>query len=420
MITRTDGGAAMGTTTEWRPAGFPEQLAEYPEALAEVARVYGTQDGAGPAEWAARLRFAALMRGDLGLARWLDDLGHAMPWRVVWAHWRPIEVWDTRSLAPGWTGPVELHGFRAGGTEVCLRSRYDHTYRWYTLETGAPLGEPTPDEPAAAEPATVPDSPLDAGDPLYAMAEITVTRAGTASVHALYPVAHDDEIRVLPGERVLLAGYSGAALIDFSAPAAEAVTELDPPVGPHRRETAPNLLPRDVWWDGGRLTPEDVQPYYRGLVLADPARLAEATGDAESVRALGTLGLPRISALGWLDTDRAMEELALTDGRLLIAHVHGEPALWVDLPTGRVVDSYGDTVNTSFTAFAACLAMSDWALCLSVGRNTRGGDEFGEHYAFLAFVRTSLARIDPEAAAEQDDEWWWRQTTEDHCYSLGA
>ncbi|MEW1914103.1 SUKH-4 family immunity protein [Kitasatospora sp. NPDC085895] len=187
----------------------------------------------------------------------------------------------------------------------------------------------------------------------------------------------------------------------------------------YRRETAPNLLPRDVWWDGGRLTPEDVQPYYRGLVLADPGHLAEATGDAEPVRVLGTLGLPRVSALGWLDTDRAMKELTVTDGLLVIAEVHGEPALWVEIPTGRVVDSYGDTVNSSLTALAACLAMSDWALRLSVGRATRG-DEFGEHYAFLAHVRTSLARIDPEAAAEHDDEWWWRQTTEDHCYSLDA
>ncbi|MEV8100015.1 hypothetical protein [Kitasatospora sp. NPDC085879] len=36
----------MGTGA-WRPAGFPERLAEYQEALDEVARVYGAQDGAG-------------------------------------------------------------------------------------------------------------------------------------------------------------------------------------------------------------------------------------------------------------------------------------------------------------------------------------------------------------------------------------
>ncbi|MFD0526255.1 hypothetical protein ACFQ1I_01700 [Kitasatospora arboriphila] len=141
----------MGTTA-WRPDGFPAQVAEYGEALSEVARVYGTEDGAGPEEWAARLRFAALMRGDRALADWLDGLGLAMPWRVVWAHWRPIEVWDTGAVAPGWTGPVALHGFRAGGSEVCLQSRYDHSYRWYALEDGAPLGEPSPDEPAQEGP----------------------------------------------------------------------------------------------------------------------------------------------------------------------------------------------------------------------------------------------------------------------------
>ncbi|MCU7826985.1 SUKH-4 family immunity protein [Kitasatospora sp. DSM 101779] len=422
----------MGTSA-WQPAGFPARLAEHQDVLTEVARVYGTEDGAGPEEWAARLRFAALMRGDRSLARWLDGLGLAMPWRVVWAHWRPIEMWDTRGIAPGWTGPVELHGFRAGGSEVCLQSRYDHTYRWYDLESGAPLGGPSPDEPAHVEPPAVEESPLDAGEPFYAMAEITVTRAGATSVHAIYPVAHDEEIHVLPGERVLLAGYSGAALIDFGPAAAAAAaaaaagevagtgTGQDPDGGSHHRETAPNLLPRDAWWDIARLTPEDVQPYYRGLVLADPVQLAEATGGADTARALATLGLPRISALGWLDTDRAMAELAVTDGRLVIAHVHGEPALWVDLPTGRVLDSSGDTVNTSLTAFAACLAMSDWALSLSVGRTVRGDDEFREHYAFLAYVRASLARIDPAAAAAaEDDEWWWRGQTEDHCYSLEA
>ncbi|WP_431676550.1 SUKH-4 family immunity protein [Kitasatospora sp. KL5] len=209
-------------------------------------------------------------------------------------------------------------------------------------------------------------------------------------------------------------------MVDFSpsgsapGPGAEGLRE---------RETAPNLLPRDAWWDSERLTPGDVQPYYRGLVLADPVRLAEATGGAEAARALGSLGLPEISALGWLDTDRALTELAVEDGRLVVAHVHGDPALWVDLTTGRVLDSYGGTVNSSLTAFAACLAMSDWALCLSVGRDTRGDDLMDEHYAFLAFVRSSLARIDPAAAAAADAEggtWWWRAQTEDHCYSLGA
>ncbi|WP_030269934.1 SUKH-4 family immunity protein [Streptomyces sp. NRRL B-24484] len=412
----------MGTAA-WRPDGFPERLAEHQEALAEVARVYGTDDGAGPEEWAARLRFAALVRGDGALAAWLDGLGLAMPWRVVWAHWRPIEVWDTGAVAPGWTGPVALHGFRAGGSEVCLRSRYDHTYRWYALEDGAPLGEPSPDEPARAEPPAAPDSALDTGDPLNSMVEVTVTRAGAATVHALYPVAHDDDVHVLPGDRVLIAGYSGAALFDFGPPAAPspAVSGQDAAAGAHLRETAPNLLPRDVWWDAARLTPEDVHPYYGGVVLADPGQLAAATGDAAPARPLATFGLPRISALGWLETDRAMKELTVTDGRLVIAEVHGEPALWLDLATGRIVDGYGDTVNTSFTAFAACLAMTDWALCLSVGRATRGGDAFGEHYAFLAFVRDSLVRIDPEAAAEaEDDEWWWLGQTEDHCYSLGA
>ncbi|MEU2631633.1 SUKH-4 family immunity protein [Kitasatospora sp. NPDC007106] len=418
----------MGTTA-WRPDGFPAQVAEYGEALSEVARVYGTEDGAGPEEWAARLRFAALMRGDRALADWLDGLGLAMPWRVVWAHWRPIEVWDTGAVAPGWTGPVALHGFRAGGSEVCLQSRYDHSYRWYALEDGAPLGEPSPDEPAQEGPPAVVASALDTGDPCHSMVEVTVTRAGAASVHALYPVAHDDDIRVLPGDRVLIAGYSGAALFDFGPPAAAAaaptptaaLTGQDAAAGAHHRETAPNLLPRDAWWDAARLTPEDVQTYYRGVVLADPGQLAAATGDAASARALATLGLPRISALGWLDTDRAMKELTVTDGRLVIAEVHGEPALRLDLATGRVVDSYGDTVNTSLAAFAACLAMSDWALCLSVGRATRGDDGFGEHYAFLAFVRSSLVRIDPEAAAAaEDDDWWWLGQTEDHCYSLGA
>ncbi|MEW1912610.1 SUKH-4 family immunity protein [Kitasatospora sp. NPDC085895] len=402
-------------------------MAKYGEVLSEVARVYGTEDGAGPEERAARLRFAALMRGDLGLARWLDGLGLAMPWRVVWAHWRPIEVWDTGTVAPGWTGPVALHGFRAGGSEVCLQSRDDHTYRWYALADGAPLGGPSPDEPAQEEPPAAMASALDTGDPLHSMVEVTVTRAATASVHALYPVAHDGDIRVLPGDRVLIAGYSGAALFDFGPPAAPApaptaaLTGQGAAAGAHHRVTASNLLPRDVWWDGGRLTPEDVQTYYRGVVLADPGQLAAATGDAEPVRVLGTLGLPRVSALGWLDTDRAMKELTVTDGRLVIAEVHGEPALRLDLATGRVVDSYGDTVNTSLTALAACLAMSDRALCLSVGRATRGDDGCGEHCAFLTFVRSSLVRIDPEAAAAAEgDDWWWLEQTEDHCCSLGA
>ncbi|PBC70113.1 hypothetical protein BX265_7502 [Streptomyces sp. TLI_235] len=187
---------------------------------------------------------------------------------------------DTRGIAPGWTGPVELRGFRAGGSEVCLQSRYDHTYRWYALENGAPLGGPSPDEPAQVEPPSVWDSPLDVGEPLYEMAEVTVTRAGATSVRALYPLSHDDEIHVLPGERVLLAGFSGAALIDFGMPAAGAVTRQDPAAALPEPETASNLLPRDAWWDSGRLT---------RLVLPDDraAAVAELYGRPEIAVARG-------------------------------------------------------------------------------------------------------------------------------------
>jgi len=84
--------------------------------------------------------------------------------------------------------------------------------------------------------------------------------------------------------------------------------------------------------------------------------------------------------------------------------------LCVEHSTGRVVQMEGgtpDLVNTSVTAFAACQALTSWALSASAGRQTE------ERAEFEAFVRAALTRIDPETAADQGRDWWWFQAIED-------
>lgn len=406
-------------------------------AVAEAVRLYREDLRCGVAEWASRLRFAAQMWGDRELIAALDALGLALPWRADWARWRPLGVFDTRVFSQGWTGPVQVAGWRtaangaAAAGEVCLHSAQDQRYRWYSLASGDQVGEAVAEFPSASEtpegPAADPGFTVEVLDDSFDLlrTRIRSTDSPEQPVFSLCSPYPGAQAHPLPDGRVLLAGHSGAAVIRFGgAPASGA--------GPESWTTPPELMPSEAWWQQGELTADDIVPYYQGgVAYADPGRLGPLAERADVVHVLCKLGLPGFPVF-WQETFGCLESLATleehlteqgesapadTAGFTVIAFSgDGDTALCVDHSNGQVLQAEGgvpELVNTSLLNFAACQAMTSWALSVSTARQP------AERYEFLAFVREVLTRIDPEAAAEQGTDWWWFLALEDD-YTLVA
>ncbi|WP_457028304.1 SUKH-4 family immunity protein [Kitasatospora sp. P5_F3] len=400
-------------------------------AVAEAVRLYREDLRCGVAEWASRLRFAAQAWGDSELVAGLDELALPLPWRADWARWRPLGLFDTREFAPGWTGPVQVVGWRStpdgAGGEVCLHSAHDQRCRWYSLPDGEQIGEAVDELP---EVAGVPEYP--SADPGFAVEVLEESfdllkvriRSTSSSEESVFPLCSTYPgalAHPLPGGRLLLAGHSGAAVISFGAPA-ERVTGARP----ENWATPSGLTPREAWWGQGELRADDIVPYYQGgVAYADPGRLGPLAGRADVVHVLCTLGLPGFPVF-WQETFGCLERLATLEQHLteqgesaeeyhagftvIALSADGETALCVDHANGQVHQAEGgspELVNTSLLAFAACQALTSWALSVSTARQPE------ERYEFLAFVREALTRIDPEAAADQGTDWWWFLALED-------
>ncbi|MEV8093990.1 SUKH-4 family immunity protein [Kitasatospora sp. NPDC085879] len=397
--------------------------------VAEAVRAYRSDTRCGPAEWVSRLRFAAQMWGDHTLVGALDALGLPLPWRAKWVRWRPLGVFDTRAFGQGWTGPVEIVGRRSGADatevdQVCLRSAYDARFRWYALDSGEQIGDALDEAPA------VPDTaPTATGDGSVVTVEVfdddlgllraRVTRPGVPGeeVYPLCPPLPGAQAYPLPGGRVLLAGHSGAAVVDFTSAAG---------VEHSAWNTEAKLLPHHGWWAQSELDAADLHLYYQGgIAYADPARLGPLADRADVARMLCKVGLPGFpvfwqDTLGCLESLRTLEEYWAeqgeesedTDAGYTVIAVSADEftPLCVEHATGHVVqveDGEPELVNTSVAAFAACQALTSWALSVSAGRQD---DERGE---FEAFVHEGLTRIDPEPAAEQGRGWCWLQAIQD-------
>ncbi|WP_431678106.1 SUKH-4 family immunity protein [Kitasatospora sp. KL5] len=408
-------------------------------AVAEAVRMYRQDQSCGTAEWVSRLRFAALMWGDVELVAVLDGLGLVLPWRAEWVRWRPLGVFDTREFAPGWTGPVDVVGWGRGPGEtsggsvdrVCVYSPYDWQYRWYALADGRQLGGALSGQPAAdTEPTGTGGSSGRTVEVLedFDLLKVRVDGPGLPDGGTVHTLCASRYPRVraypLPGGRVLLAGHSGAALISLAP--------TGPAPGLPPAATDPRLLPPPHWWAGNGVDAEELRRYYHhGVVRGDHGRLVAAGVPDGTARVLSETGLPGYPVFG--------QQIAecLDDLRTLADHQEeqGEPAeedqqgytviglcaddvvpLCVEHTTGRIMYAEGgepDLLNTSAAAFAACQALTSWALCVSA---TRDG---GERAEFLGFLRAALTRIDPEAAADQGAGWWWFETVEDgSMYSL--
>ncbi|MFI5528010.1 hypothetical protein ACIA8O_05570 [Kitasatospora sp. NPDC051853] len=404
-------------------------------AVTEAVQVYRSDSRRGAVEWAARLRFAAQAWGDEELVRTLDGTGLVLPWRADWALWRPQGAFDAREFCAGWTGPVEVVGWRgAVGADgaVCLRSAYDRKYRWYSLTDGVQEGEATTHPPETADAlggkaaggATVAVVPADGGHGLLRVRVDFGPDGGTGDfgLCAPWPGA---QAHPLPDGRLLLAGHSGVALIRFDGAQGHPAGVLS------ERITDPALLPRDAWWNPGLLAADDLRPYYQGgVAVADPGALGALAGLPEAARVLCETGLPGLpvhwrDTLGSLSTLRSLEDFLADEGvesevdasgYTVIAVSGDESALCVEHGTGRVVQAFDgepEVVNTSLTAFATCQALATWALSVSTERH------FSERYEFLAFVRAALARVDPGAAGESGPDWWWFQALEDDYTLVG-
>ncbi|MEW1914838.1 SUKH-4 family immunity protein, partial [Kitasatospora sp. NPDC085895] len=402
--------------------------------VAEAVRLYRTAARCNVAEWVSRLRFAAQMWGAEDLVHALDGLGLQLPWRADWARWRPLGAFDTRAFAQGWTGPVEVAGLRPaadGGEadEVCLQSLYDGLHRWYSLADGAQIGEAEAEPPAGPGPAAEAAERAEDATTVevvhdFDLLKVRVTGPAGARVHALCTPYPGARMHPLPGGRVLLAGHSGAAVVTFDPTVSTPVQQP--------RTTAPNLLPPDGMWVPPLQADTDLtRYYYGGVVRADRERLGGAAERQDVAHVLCAVGLPGFPVFwrgtaDFLATPRTLadyqEELGEpasaddTGLTVLALSADGETPLCVEHATGRVVQaetSEPDLVNTSVERFAACQALTSWALSVSAVR------QIPERYEFLDFLRASLTRIDPEAAEDQGADWWWFQAVGDETsYTL--
>ncbi|WP_432094918.1 SUKH-4 family immunity protein [Streptomyces sp. bgisy100] len=181
--------AAVREHIERRPTGDHPGV----EVFRQAEAIFGTAE-VPRAEFAAWLHFAAAMLGHEAYAERIAAAEPGMPWRTVWAWWRPVR---TYSAHPNLTYPEALGLQHHNGREL-LRVKAAWEDTWLDLETGSPV-------PAPPEEATAPlPSRHDA-----------VPRLNDSALYAPESWAHATPLVAPDGRtRYLVADTCGLALLD--------------------------------------------------------------------------------------------------------------------------------------------------------------------------------------------------------------
>ncbi|MBC9711441.1 SUKH-4 family immunity protein [Streptomyces sp. TRM66268-LWL] len=136
------------------------------EVFLQAEAIFGGAD-VPRAEFAAWLQFAARMLGEHAYAERIAEAEPGMPWRTVWAWWRPVNGFVAQPSLTGYDGYAGRHGY-GDGVLIEVRTSFGQERTWLDEATGRPVPAPDPD---ALTPAPG-DDPAD-GTPDLADLELT-------------------------------------------------------------------------------------------------------------------------------------------------------------------------------------------------------------------------------------------------------
>ncbi|MER7170584.1 SUKH-4 family immunity protein [Streptomyces mesophilus] len=246
------------------------------EVFLQAEAVFGGAD-VPRAEFAAWLHFAAKMLGEHAYAERIAAAEPGMPWRTVWAWWRPVNGFVAQPSLTGYDGYERRH--RHGDRELIeVRTDFGQVRIWLDEATGRPV--PVPD-PAALSSA----SSVDPADDVPDLADLALTAPECWENAAT--------VTVVDGRtRHLVESVHGLAMI-----------ETDPKVlGDWPRgeidwssaeEGSPGPEPRPVRPTGPLTTARLVEAFGEQKVLRVPeAELPDAVEHAASRAFLRDVGVP--------------------------------------------------------------------------------------------------------------------------------
>ncbi|WP_426367150.1 SUKH-4 family immunity protein [Streptomyces sp. E-08] len=136
------------------------------EVFSQAEAVFG-QAPVTPAEFASWLHFAATVLGHQEYAREVAAAAPELPWRTVWAWWRPV---GAHEAAPNLSGDRSAEVYEAGGAELLKVWALWCEDVWFDLATGRPRPAPAESETEPYE-ESEPEGPwlFDADDASWAL-----------------------------------------------------------------------------------------------------------------------------------------------------------------------------------------------------------------------------------------------------------
>ncbi|NBE52210.1 SUKH-4 family immunity protein [Streptomyces boluensis] len=134
---------ALETLTDWPDLGTPAGV--WREIFQQAEAVFGGAD-VPRAEFAAWLHFAATTLGQDTYAEELAAAEPAMPWRALWAWWRPC---GARLAHPNLSYASVKRYEREGREVLYVQGTFEDT--WLDLETGVRMPAPDPEGPQPVE-----------------------------------------------------------------------------------------------------------------------------------------------------------------------------------------------------------------------------------------------------------------------------
>ncbi|WP_199545841.1 SUKH-4 family immunity protein [Streptomyces sp. N35] len=113
------------------------------EIFLQAEAVFGGAD-VPRAEFASWLHFAAKMLGEHAYAERIAAAEPGMPWRTVWAWWRPVNGFVAQPSLTGYDGVEDRHGY---GDEILLEVRtfFGRSRLWLDEATGRQVPAPDAD-----------------------------------------------------------------------------------------------------------------------------------------------------------------------------------------------------------------------------------------------------------------------------------
>ncbi|MFJ8159837.1 SUKH-4 family immunity protein [Streptomyces sp. NPDC096136] len=296
-MTRDDLDTLFSSPADLLAAG-PVALAGLPatgggagrEAYAQAVAILDGAEVPRP-EFASWLHFGAKVLGHDAYADRVAAAEPGMPWRTVWAWWRPVGAYRARPNLSG-DGGVEVHEAPDGRLLLRLRSHTSEEL-WLDPATGARVPAPADGEFA--------ERPYDAP------AEGPVLFDPEDGDHGLHQPDAWEEPAPLPGGRVMFSDPRGVVVLEHNAGAADGREEHEALSWGEERPWFAGPSPAEAPLDAARLEESfDAE----GTVVLAREQLPAALTHAPTRELAVTAGLPT-----WFAAGVATFTLAWADGK---------------------------------------------------------------------------------------------------------